>query len=103
MVDTTVHTVGAIFAIMSGTGAGLLALLFWQVLRESPFGTVVALLTGLLSAMIGYHVALFVVEPDTVLVGALRSGLYTIVSVFLWLVIVTHRRIEERAIQGERR
>lgn len=103
MVNTTVHTLSAIFAIISGTGAGFLALVFWQVLRESPFGTVVALLSGTMSAMIVYHVVLFVVEPDTLLVEILRSGLYTIVAIFLWLVIATHQQIEQSAGGGDAR
>lgn len=100
MVNTTVHTLSAIFAIITGTGAGLLALLFWQVLRESPFGTIVALLSGAMSAMIVYHVLLFVVEPDALLADTLRSSVYTIVAIFLWLVIVTHRQIESSAMAG---
>ena len=101
MGNTTVHTLSAIFAIVCGTGAGFLALLFWEVLRESPFGTVVTLLTGTMSAMIVYHVVLLVVEPDTLLVETLRSGLYTIVAIFLWLVIGTHQRIENDAARSD--
>lgn len=100
MVDSVVHTLSAIFAIMSGTGAGLLALLFWQTLRESPFGTVVALLSGTMSAMIIYHVILFIAEPNTLLLATLRSALYTIVAIFLWLVIATHQRIKYTAAEG---
>ncbi|NHN42971.1 hypothetical protein G9C85_15225 [Halorubellus sp. JP-L1] len=100
MVDSTVHTLSAIFAIMSGTGAGLLALFFWRVLRESPFGTVIALLSITMTATISYHVVLFVVEPDTILFDTLRSALYTIVAIFLWLVIATHHQIKNTAVEG---
>lgn len=100
MVDTTIHTLSVVFAIISGTGAGLLALLLWKVLRESPLGTVIALLTGAMSAMILYHVFLFVVDPDTLLAETLRSSLYTIIAIFLWLVIVTHQQIKQTAIEG---
>lgn len=99
MVDTTVHTLGALFALVSGTAAGILSLLFWRVLRESPFGTVIALLSGVMSAMIVYHVVLFLVEPDTVLLDTLRSALYTAVAIFLWVVISTHRRINSSAAE----
>lgn len=94
MVNTTIHTLSVIFAIVSGTGAGLLALLFWRVLRKSPLGVIVVLLCGTMSAMIVYHVLLFVVEPDSVLLDTLRSALYTIVAIFLWLVIATHHRLD---------
>lgn len=100
MVDSTAHTLSVLFAIVSGTGAGLLALLFWQVLRESPFGTVIVLLSVTMSAMIVYHVILFIVEPDTLLLDTVRSALYTIVAIFLWLVIATHQRIKNSAVEG---
>lgn len=100
MIDTTLQTLSALFALMSGTGAGLLALLFWHVLRESPFGSVVAFLTGAMSAMIFYHLVLFVIEPDAILLDTLRSTLYTLIAIFLWLVIVTHQRIENSVIEG---
>lgn len=103
MVNTPVHTLSAIFAIICGTGAGSLALLFWRVHRESPFGTVVALLTGAMSMMIGYHVVLFVANPDALLVDTLRSALYTIVAIVLWLGIATHQRIQHGAIGGNER
>lgn len=100
MVHGTVHTLSALFALVSGTAAGLLSVLFWRVLRESPFGTVIALLSGTMSAMIVYHVALFLVEPDTVLLDTFRSALYTVVAIFLWLVIATHHQIEKSATEG---
>lgn len=100
MVHGTVHTLSALFALVSGTAAGLLSILFWRVLRETPFGTVIALLSGTMSVMIVYHVALFLVEPDTVLLDTFRSALYTVVAIFLWLVIATHRQIKKSATEG---
>lgn len=99
MVDTTIHTLSVLFALVSGTAAGLLSLLFWRVLRESPFGTVIALLSGTMSAMIIYHIILFLVEPDTLLLDTLRSALYTVIAIFLWLVIVTHHQIDSSAAE----
>jgi len=99
MVDTTFHTLSALFALVSVTAAGLLSLLFWRVLRESPFGTVIALLSGTMSAMIVYHVILFLVEPNTLLLDTLRSALYTVIAIFLWLVIVTHQQIDSSAVE----
>lgn len=99
MVNSSVHTLSPIFAIICGSGAGLLALLFWHVLRESPFGRIIALLSGTMSAMIVYHVLLFIVEQDTILVSVFRSALYTVVAIVLWLVIATHQRIEQTAAE----
>ena len=99
MVDSTLHTLSVIFAIVSGTGAGILALLFWRILRESPFGRIIALLSATLTATIIYHVILFIGEPDTVLFDVIRSSLYTLVAIFLWVVIATHQQIENSAVQ----
>lgn len=100
MVDSTVHTLSVIFAIISGTGAGILSLLFWRILSDSPFGTVIALLLFAMTAAIAYHVVLFIVEPDTLLLDTVRSALYTIVAIFLWLVIATHQQIKSSAVEG---
>ncbi len=100
MADSTVHTLSVIFAIRSGTGAGLLALFFWHILRKSPFGTVIALLSVTMTATIVYHVVLFILESDTVLFETVRSALYTTVAIFLWLVIATHQQIKDSAGEG---
>lgn len=100
MVDTTVHTLGAIFAIIGGTGAGLLALIFWRAFPKSPFSTVIALLSATMSGMTVYHVFLFILKPDTLLLDGLRSTVYTIVAIFLWLVIATHQGIDDTVSEG---
>ncbi|WP_276255562.1 hypothetical protein [Halomontanus rarus] len=100
MTDTALHALSVLFAIVGGTGAGVLALLSWGVLRESPFGTVVALLSITLSGMIAYHAILFVLEPDSLFLDTLRSALQTVVAIFLWLVIATHQHIEHSATGG---
>lgn len=97
MVDSAVHTLSVLFAIIGGTGAGLLAILSWQEFRESPFGTVIALLSVTMSGMIAYHVVLFLFNPESLFLDALRSALYTIIAVFLWLVIATHQQFKEAA------
>lgn len=100
MVDTTVHALGAVFAIVGGTGAGLLAFLFWRAFPEAPFGTIVALLSATMSGMTVYHVVLFVLGPETPLLSALRSAIFTVLAVFLWAAIATHHRIDHAATGG---
>lgn len=100
MVDTSVHALGAVFAIVGGTGAGLLAFLFWRAFPDSPFRTVVALLSATMSGMTVYHVILFVFGPETLLLSALRSAIFTILAIFLWVVIATHYRIDSTATGG---
>ncbi|SFG95553.1 hypothetical protein SAMN04488063_3403 [Halopelagius inordinatus] len=100
MVDTPVHILSALFAVITATGAGFLSILYWHTLRESPFGTVIALLTLTMSAMILYHIMLFLVEPNTLFLDTLQSALYTVVAIFLWLVVATHQRIKNSAAEG---
>lgn len=100
MVHSAVHTLSILFAIISGTGAGLLALLFWRVVHDSPFGTIIALLSAAMSGMIIYHVILFIHVPDSLLLDTLRSALYTILAIFLWLVIATHQQLKHAASGG---
>lgn len=100
MVNTSIHTLSILFAIIAGTGAGILALLFWGLLRESPFGTIVVLLSVTMSVMVFYHVILFVARPESLFLNTLRSALYTIIAIFLWLVIATHQQIHHSASGG---
>lgn len=100
MVDTTLHSLSAIFAIIAGTGAGVLSILVWRILRKSPFGTVVALLSITMSGLIVYHVVLFVFRPDSLFLNTLRSALHTVLAVFLWLVIATHQQLRHSASGG---
>lgn len=100
MVDSTLHTLSAIFAIIAGTGAGVLSILAWRILRRSPFGTVVALLSVTMSGTIVYHVVLFVLQPDSLFPSAFRSALHTVLVIFVWLAIATHRRLQQNASGG---
>lgn len=100
MVDTILHSLSAMFAIIAGTGAGVLSILVWRALRESPFGTIVALLSVTMSGLIVYHVFLFVFRPDSLFLNTLRSALYTALAIFLWLVIATHHRLQRSASGG---
>lgn len=100
MVDSTLHTISAIFAIIAGTGAGLLSILVWRILRKSPFGTIVALLSVTMSGLIVYHVVLFVLRPESLFLNTLRSALHTVLAIFLWLVVATHQQLQHNAAGG---
>ncbi|WP_207592991.1 hypothetical protein [Halomontanus rarus] len=94
MFDASLQTVSILFAIIGGTAAGVLSFLLWNVLRETPFGTVVALLSLTLSGVTLYHVVLFV-GGESVFLDTLRSAMHTIVAIFLWLVIATNEQIQQ--------
>lgn len=100
MVDTTLHALSAIFAIIGATGAGVLSAVVWSVLRKSPFGTIIALLSVLMSGMILYHVVLFMLGSDSLFLNTFRSALYTILAIFLWLVMATHEQLQYNVSGG---
>lgn len=101
MVDTTLHALGAAFAIVAATGAGVLSVLAWRLLRESPFGTVIALLSVTMSGLIAYHVVLFVLGSESLFLDTLRSGLHSVLAIFLWLVIATHEQLQDSVVEGQ--
>jgi hypothetical protein len=53
-----------------------------------------------MSGMIIYHVVLFLFAPDSFFLDALRSALYTILAIFIWLVIATHQQLKRTATGG---
>ena len=96
MTDTVLHALSVPFAIVAGTGAGVLALLSWEIFRESPFGTVIGLVSLVMSTITIYHVVLIAVGPESLLLEALRSVAYTIIAVFILLAIRGHRRVVQK-------
>lgn len=97
MVDTTFHALSAIFAIVAATSAGVLAVLAWRTLRQSPFGTVFALLSVALSGVIAYHVALVVLASESLLLDAFGSVLHTAIAGFLWLAVAAREQLQDGA------
>lgn len=100
MVDTALHTLGALFAVVAATGAGVLSGLAWRILRTSPYGTVIALLSVTMSGLIGYHVVLFVLSPESLVLDALRSTLQTVLALFLVLAVGTHEQLQDSVARG---
>lgn len=94
MTESLLRALGVPFAVVTGTGAGILALLSWEIFRESPFGTVVALLTVIMSVTTIYHVVLLAVGSETFLLRVLRSAVNTIIAVFVLLAVRGHRRLQ---------
>lgn len=99
MIDASLQTASILFAIIGGTAAGVLSLLLWKILRETPFGAVVGLLSLALSGVIFYHVVLFI-GGDSVFLDLLRSAMHTVTAIFLWSVIATHEQIQQSVSEG---
>lgn len=94
MTDSLLHALSVPFATVTGTAAGILALLSWEIFRESPFGTVVALVTAIMSVITIYHVVLLAVGSETLLLRMLRSTAHTVIAVFVLLAVRSHRRLQ---------
>jgi hypothetical protein len=88
------------FAIIAGTGAGLLALLSWNIFRESPFGIVVGLLVIAMSAATVYHTILLTVRAESTVLRVFRATIYTLLALAIWAVIIRNKTIQSRAIRG---
>lgn len=75
------------FAIVTGTGAGVLAALSWDVLRDSPVGTPLKLLVVVMSVGTIYHMGLLVVGRETPGLETLILAGYVLVSIALLVAI----------------
>jgi hypothetical protein len=85
------------FAIVTGTGAGLLALLSWNIFRESPFGTVIGLLVIAMSASTIYHTILLTAGTESADLRVFRAIIYTLLALAIWIVILRNRTIQNKA------
>lgn len=75
------------FALVAGTGAGLLAALSWEMLRDSPFGTPLKLLALVMSIATVYHGGLLVVGSETLVLQSLLVLGYVLVSIALFAAV----------------
>ncbi|PSP73682.1 hypothetical protein BRC86_08710 [Halobacteriales archaeon QS_3_64_16] len=93
MVTGAFFRLTVLFALITGTAAGILSLLTWEIFRQSPFGRAIFLLSGVLSAFTIYHVVLVIWEMNTVLDQVLKSVVFTGVAVFVWVMVRYQRRL----------
>ncbi len=100
MTDSLLHALSVPFAIVTGTGTGLLAILSWEIFSESSFGQVIALISMIMATITIYHVVLLAVGPDRLLLEALWSGAYTTVAVFVLTAIRSHRTVQQEHPSG---
>lgn len=81
--DVALYRLSIPFAIVTGTGAGVLAALSWDVLRDSPVETPLKLLVLVMSIGTIYHMGLLVAGTETVELQSLLILGYILVSVAL--------------------
>lgn len=94
MPDVTLFNLSVTFALVAGTGAGLLALLTWEIFRFSPFGRALFTLTIVMAVFTLYHAALLVLGTDAMLVtDVFQSVIFTGMAAFIGMVIWSQRHL----------
>lgn len=101
MVTGILFHVGVGFAIVTGTGAGLFALLSWEIFRRSPLGRAILMLSITMSVFILYHVLLLGFEGHPQALDVVESMAYTGVVGFIGAVILSQRRLREHSREGD--
>lgn len=77
-------------ALVAGTAAGLLALLTWEVFRQSTFGKAVFFLTFFMSVFILYHAVLITLAGESIFIDVIESIVYTGFAIVIWSIAWTH-------------
>lgn len=81
--EVTLFRLSIAFTLVTGTGAGVLATLSWEVLRESPFGTTLKLFAIVMTIATLYHAGLLVAGTETPVLESLLVLGYLLVVVAL--------------------
>lgn len=87
MLDVALYRLSIPFAIVTGTGAGILAVLSWEVLRDSPFGTPLKLLVLVMVIVTAYHGGLVVSGSETLVLQSLLILGYILVLIALFTAV----------------
>lgn len=93
--------VSVALALVTGTAAGVLSLLSWEIFRHSPFGRAVAVLSVFMSIYIIYHGVVLVLHPEPLIAKLLENAAYTGLVVFIAMMIRVQRRFRRQATRGD--
>lgn len=100
MVAGSLFDLSVAFAIVTGTGAGLLSVLAWKIFRSSPVGRAILALSMVMSVFILYHVLLLGLQSYPMFVKVIESAAYTGVVLFIAAMVLSQRRLRRRAEEG---
>lgn len=102
MVGETLYDITVAFSLIAGSAAGLLSLLTWEVLRRSPFGRAIFMLSFVMVLFILYHVLLLISPTPPAYIGVFKSVLFTGVTLFIWMLVWSQYRLrtQPRVEQG---
>lgn len=101
MTQNPLYVLTLAFAVATGSAAGILSLLTWQVFRRSEFGKAVFVLSITLSAFTIYHALVLTWGAEPFLVEVLESLVYTGVAGFIVVMLRLQTRIPPTA-EGRR-
>lgn len=101
MPGSTLFHLTVTFALITGTAAGVLSLLSWEVFRHSAMGRVIFLFTGLMTVFILYHALLMVRGEPSVALQALESFIYGGLAIFALLMLRVERQFGDEDATGE--
>lgn len=87
MIEIDLFQLTLILALIAGSIALVLSLLSWEILRYSPFGKGVVILSILLSLFIIYHVPLAIIDANRVTVEWIKSILHTGFVLYLLFMV----------------
>lgn len=97
MAYESVFALTVVYAIITGTAAGVLSLQTWEILRHSPFGKAVFFLSLVMALFILYHVLLLLLPTTTVPADLLESAMLTGMALFVGLLIWSQHRMRARS------
>jgi len=80
-------------SLVSGTAAGVLAVLTWETLRRSPFGKSVFVLSLVMVLFILYHWILLLVPALPPIAQVVKSALFAGGAVFIWMMVWSQHQL----------
>lgn len=86
MVGTAIQSMSIPFAVATGSGASLSALLFWRVFRYSPLGRIIGAIALTMGGVTVYHSAL-IVAPESASLTAVSAIKYIALLGVLGLLV----------------
>ena len=100
MPEPTLYEVSLVFALVTGTCAGVLALLTWRILRESLFGTAVLVLSAVLVLFGMYHAIALLGVQRPLVIRVVKAVMFTGSALFMGLLIRAQSRLQRDARGG---
>lgn len=97
MAGGALFTLSVVFSLVTGTAAAILSLLLLEILRRSPFGRAVLVLSLVMATFVIYHMTLLLSPGLPVLAEAAKSAMYTGVAVFVWVMVWSQYRIRHQS------